>query len=317
MSTVDASRLGRVAVLMGGKSSERAVSLMSGQGVLEALKRQGVDAFAFDPAEHDLSELRMLGANRAFICLHGRYGEDGTVQGALELMGIPYTGSGVMASAIAMDKCMTKKVWSAHGLPMPVGLTIPVTERRPAVLWPIGEQLGYPFIVKPPTGGSSIGVTKVTSQEGIIPALESAAAHGPTALCEEFVEGDEVTCAVLALDGAPRALPVIRIAAPDGRYDYQNKYFSEDVKYHCPSGLDENTEARVRELTVKAFAALGCRGWGRADLMVRRSDRRPVLLEMNTSPGMTSHSLVPMAASKAGISYDELCLQLAASARLD
>lgn len=317
MNTVNPRELGRVAVLMGGTSSERTISLMTGEGVLAALKSRGVDAIAFDPAEHDMSELKLLGTNRAFVALHGRHGEDGTVQGALELLRIPYTGSGVMASAVAMDKCMTKDVWCANGLPMPRGVTLSVAERRPEALTRAVEKLGLPFIVKPPTGGSSIGVTIVRAASELIGALEAAAAHGPVALCEEFIEGDEVTCAILALDGAPQALPVIRIAAPEGKYDYENKYFTEDVTYHCPSGLPDDIEARVRDLTVKAFTALRCRGWGRADLMIRKSDRRPMLLEMNTSPGMTGHSLVPMAAARAGIEYDELCLRIAAGARLD
>jgi D-alanine-D-alanine ligase len=317
MDHINPKALGRVAVLMGGTSCEREISLMTGNGVLAALKASGVDAFAFDPAEHNLIELKVLGVDRAVICLHGRHGEDGTVQGALELLRLPYTGSGVMASAIAMDKCMAKAVWLSKGLPMPRGLSIACSERDPNKLAAIGAHLGYPFIIKPPAGGSSIGVTKVARFDQVAAALEAAAPYGATALCEEFVDGVEATCGVLAFDGSAKALPVVRIAAPNGDYDYQNKYFSDDVAYHCPSGLTDDVEHRVRELAVLAFNALNCRGWGRADFMIRKSDRRPMLLEMNTSPGMTSHSLLPMAAAQAGIGYEELCLQVAAAARLD
>jgi len=309
--------LGKVAVLMGGTSAEREVSLMSGGGVLKALQSQGVDAHAFDPAERDLGDLKREGFARVFIALHGRHGEDGTVQGALELLGIPYTGSGVMASAIAMDKVMTKRILAAEGLPTPRWLWLaPDAQSREAVI-AVPDALGLPLIVKPPREGSSIGITKVQGYSQMQDAVALAARYDADVLCEEFVEGDEVTCAVLGAGAAARALPVIRIQAPGGNYDYQHKYFSDDTGYRCPSGLPAAEEAEVQRLTLAAFRTLGCRGWGRADLMIRAKDRKPFLLEMNTSPGMTGHSLVPMAARAAGMSYAQLCLQLVQHAALD
>ena len=308
---------GRVAVLMGGDSAEREVSLMSGQGVLQALRSAGVDAHAFDPSQRDLVELKADGVQRVFIALHGRHGEDGTVQGALELLRIPYTGSGVMASAIAMDKVMTKRVWVAEGLPTPrwVCLTPERQAREDVVAVP--DTLGLPLIVKPPREGSSIGVSKVLGYSQMADAVAEAARHDPDVLCEEFIDGEEVTCAVIGAGPAARALPVVRIQAPQGDYDYEHKYFSDDTVYHCPSGLPAAEEAEIARLTLAAYRALGCRGWGRADLMVRRTDRKPFLLEMNTSPGMTGHSLVPIAARAAGIDYPALCLRLLAEATLD
>jgi len=312
-----ALQLGKVAVLMGGRSAEREVSLMSGQGVLRALQASGVDAHAFDPAERDLSALRSEGFARCFIALHGRYGEDGCVQGALELLGIPYTGSGVMASAMAMDKVMTKRIWSALGLSTPASVWLPPEEQSESRLARIPGELGLPLIVKPPREGSSIGVTKVTAAADLPAAVSLSTQYDPDLLCEAFVQGMEVTCPVLGSGASAIALPVVRIAAPDGAYDYQNKYFTDDVTYHCPSGLPAALEQRIQQLVVSAYRALGCRGWGRADLMIRASDEQPFLLEMNTSPGMTSHSLVPMSARAAGISYEDLCLQVLASASLD
>jgi D-alanine-D-alanine ligase len=308
--------LGRVAVLMGGTSAEREVSLMSGGGVLEALRSRGVDAFAFDPAERGLQELRAEGVARVFIALHGRHGEDGTVQGALELLGIPYTGSGVMASAIAMDKVMTKRVWVAEGLPTPRWVCLAPGEQGRDRVVRVPDELGLPLIVKPPREGSSIGVTKVLGYSQMQDAVRLSASHDPDVLCEAFIEGEEVTCAVLGAGATAQALPVVRIAAPGGNYDYEHKYFSEDTGYRCPSGLPEAEEAEVQRLTLAAYRALGCRGWGRADLMIRAADRKPFLLEMNTSPGMTGHSLVPMAARAAGIEYPDLCLRLLADAAL-
>jgi D-alanine-D-alanine ligase len=308
---------GRVAVLMGGTSAEREVSLMSGRGVLAALQGQGVDAHAFDPAERDLIELQRGAFQRCFIALHGRHGEDGTVQGALELLGIPYTGSGVMASAIAMDKVMTKRVWSTEGLPLPRQVVLRAGEHDNAHTRVVPDQLGLPLIVKPPHEGSSIGVTKVVGYSGMQAAVALAAQYDAEVLCEEFIEGEEVTCPVLGSGDAARALPVVKIVAPDGAYDYQNKYFTDDVKYLVPSGLPAAEEAEIQRIVLAAFRALGCRGWGRADLMIRAADRRPFLLEMNTSPGMTSHSLVPKSAAAAGIGYEALCLQILALARLD
>jgi D-alanine-D-alanine ligase len=313
----DVLALGRVAVLMGGSSAERDISLMSGNGVLAALQSQGVDAHAFDPSVQDLSELKRQSFDRCFIALHGRHGEDGTVQGALELMGIPYTGSGVMASAIAMDKVMTKRVWVAEGLPTPRYVRLAPEEQDAARVNAVPGELGLPLIVKPPREGSSIGVTKVTKDSDMLAAVTLSAKYDPDVLCEEFIDGEEVTCPVLGTGLDARALPVIRIAAPDGSYDYQNKYFTDVVQYHCPSGLPEAEEREIQRIVVAAYRTLGCRGWGRADLMIRKRDRKPFLLEINTSPGMTSHSLVPMSAKAAGISYEQLCVQLLATAALD
>lgn len=316
-AAVDPRALGRVAVLTGGTSAEREVSLMSGGGVLQALRSVGVDAHAFDPAQRGLEALKAEGYARVFIALHGRHGEDGTVQGALELLGIPYTGSGVMASAIAMDKVMTKRIWTAQGLPVPAGVVLALQEQTDERLAGVVAQLGLPLIVKPPREGSSIGVTKVTQAAQLAQAVRLAAGHDPDVLCEAFIDGIEVTCPVLGEGDAAVALPVVRIAAPDGNYDYEHKYFSDDTGYHCPSGLPAAEEAEIRHLTLAAYRALGCRGWGRADLMIRAADRKPFLLEMNTSPGMTGHSLVPMSARAAGIDYPSLCLHLLAAARLD
>ena len=313
----DPTAFGKVAVLMGGTSAEREVSLMSGRGVLAALVARGVDAYAFDPAERELAELRREGCARAFIALHGRHGEDGTVQGALELLGIPYTGSGVLASAIALDKVMTKRVWRAEGLPTPRWLCLGAGRHTRAELRAVPDELGLPLIVKPAREGSSIGVTRVRGYSEMQEAVALAARYDADVLCEEFIDGIELTCPVLGRGAAARALPVIRIDAPEGNYDFEHKYFSDDTGYRCPSGLAAAEEAEVQRLTLAAYRALGCRGWGRADLMVRASDRKPFLLEMNTSPGMTGHSLVPMSARAAGISYEQLCLRLLQDAALD
>lgn len=308
---------GKVAVLFGGTSAEREISIMSGTGVLEALRSRGVDAHAFDPAERELVELKHEGFARCFVVLHGRHGEDGTVQGALELLGIPYTGSGVMASAVAMDKVMTKRIWQADGLPTPRYARLAFDQQSREQIMAVPDVLGLPLIVKPPREGSSIGVTKVMGYSEMQDAVTLAVGYDTDVLCEEFIEGEEVTCAVLGNGLNAQALPVVRIAAPEGAYDYQNKYFTDDVKYHCPSGLPEAEEQEIRRISLAAYHQLGCRGWGRADLMIRASDRKPFLLEMNTSPGMTSHSLVPMSARAAGISYEDLCLRVLASATLD
>jgi D-alanine-D-alanine ligase len=309
--------LGKVAVLMGGQSAEREVSLMSGQGVLAALRASGVDAHAFDPAERDLSELKREGFARCFIALHGRYGEDGTVQGALELLGIPYTGSGVMASSIAMDKTMTKRVWLAEGLPTPTYVLVRREELGQVSMDGLIRALSLPMIVKPAREGSSIGVTKVVRAEDLPAALAAAAQCDADILCEQCIVGDEVTCPVLGEAQTAKALPVIRIVAPEGNYDYQNKYFTDDTQYLVPSGLPAAEEAAIEALVVKAYQVLGCRGWGRIDVMIDAATRQPYLLEINTSPGMTGHSLVPMSAKASGISYEALCCQLLASATLD
>ena len=314
MNTVN---LGKVAVLMGGQSAEREVSLMSGQGVLQALRASGVDAHAFDTAERDLGELKREGFDRCFIALHGRYGEDGTVQGALELLGLPYTGSGVMASSIAMDKTMTKRVWLAEGLPTPRYVLVHREELNTVSLSDLVSSLGLPMIVKPAREGSSIGVTKVTQVQDLLAALNAAAQCDADILCEQCIVGDEVTCPVLGEGASARALPVIRIVAPEGNYDYDNKYFTDDTQYLVPCGLPAAEEAAIEALIVKAYQVLGCRGWGRIDVMIDAATRQPYLLEINTSPGMTGHSLVPMSAKAAGMSYEALCCHLLASASLD
>ena len=314
-------QLGKVAVLMGGTSAERQISLMSGSGVLAALRSQGVDAHAFDPAERELVELKREGFTRCFIALHGRHGEDGSVQGALELLGIPYTGSGVLASAIAMDKVMTKRVWIAEGLPTPRYVWLAPEDRRAENMRErvrsVPDELGLPLIVKPPREGSSIGITKVAGYSEMQGAVELAAQYDADVLCEEFIDGEEVTCPVLGASAGAQALPVVKIIAPEGAFDYQNKYFTDAVKYQCPSGLPEAEEREIQRLVVQAYRTLGCRGWGRADLMIRARDRKPFLLEMNTSPGMTTHSLVPISAKAAGLSYEALCVQILHGAALD
>jgi len=315
--SIDVKALGKVAVLFGGDSAEREISIMSGTGVLAALQSQGVDAHAFDPAERDLSDLKKEGFARCFIALHGRHGEDGSVQGALELVGIPYTGSGVMASAIAMDKVMTKRVWIAEGLPTPKYVWLsPHDQSRERVI-AIPDDLGLPLIVKPPREGSSIGITKVQGYSQMQDAVALATKYDPDVLCEEFIDGEEITCPVLGSGETAHALPLIRIVAPEGSYDYQNKYFTDVVKYQVPSGLPEAEELEIQRIVVAAYKTLGCRGWGRADVMVRKSDRKPFLLEINTSPGMTSHSLVPMSAKAVGMSYEQLCVYLVSQASLD
>ena len=311
------SGFGKVAVLMGGASAEREISLMSGHGVLQALQASGVDAHAFDPAQRDLVELKRDGFARCFIALHGRFGEDGTVQGALELLGIPYTGSGVMASAIAIDKVMTKRVWAAEGLPTPryTLLRRGAFERQQVIRVP--DTLGLPLIVKPAREGSSIGVTKVMGYSEMKAAVDQAALLDADILCEQCINGDEVTCAVMGTGDSARALPLIRIVAPDGKYDYQNKYFTDDTRYLVPAGLPAGEEEAIQALVLQAYRVLGCRGWGRVDVMVDAATRAPYLLEINTSPGMTSHSLVPMSARAEGTSYEALCVQLLALAALD
>ncbi len=310
---IDVKALGKVAVLMGGRSSEREVSLMSGSGVLAALQSKGVNAHKFDPAEQSLDQLKVQGFDRCFIALHGRYGEDGTVQGALELLDIPYTGSGVMASSIAMDKIMTKRIWRFEGLPTPDWRMVASADETRAAL----EALGAPMIVKPARDGSSIGLTKVMNADECAQAYALAAQYDAEVLCEQFIAGDETTCPVLGTGAKAAALPVIRIVAPEGNYDYQNKYFTDTTQYHCPSGLPAEEEAEIQRIVEKAFRTLGCRGWARADIMIRAGDRKPFLLEINTSPGMTGHSLVPMAARASGVSYENLCLGILAMSTLD
>ena len=300
------SNFGKVAVLLGGASAEREVSLMSGQGVLKALQASGVDAHAFDPLQRDLWDLKREGFARCFIALHGRFGEDGTVQGALELMGIPYTGSGVMASAISMDKVMTKRIWRSEGLSTPAWVQVGSAAQTATAF----AELGAPMIVKPAREGSTIGLTKVLTAGQCEAAYALASQHDAQVLCEEFIAGDEVTCPLLGPTDTPQALPLIRIVAPDGNYDYQNKYFTDTTQYLVPAGLPAGEEEAIAAMASRAYQLLGCRGWARADVMIDAKTRKPYLLEINTSPGMTSHSLVPMSARAVGISYVALCVQL-------
>ncbi|HUO44741.1 MAG TPA: D-alanine--D-alanine ligase [Burkholderiales bacterium] len=295
------SDFGKVAVLMGGKSAEREISLLSGNAVLAALKRKGVDAHAFDPAAHPIFDLAKEQYTRAFIALHGRHGEDGTVQGALELMEVPYTGSGVMASALCMDKLRTKLVWRGSDVPVPRHLILTAASDWRAV----ARELGLPLVIKPAREGSSIGITKVAAADELEAAYELAARHDTLVLAEEFIAGRELTAAFLG----DRVLPLIRIEAPGGNYDYHHKYFSDDTQYHCPCGLPASEEEAIQTMVMGAIEALDCRGWGRADLMLR-DDGAPFLFEMNTVPGMTAHSLVPMAARAAGIGFDDLVLRI-------
>jgi D-alanine-D-alanine ligase len=274
---------------------------MSGKNVLEALQNAGVDAHAFDPAQREIFDLAREGFQRVFIALHGRYGEDGTVQGALELMGIPYTGSGVMASALAMDKVRTKMVWAACGLPTPRWEVL----RADSDWSGVAGRLALPLIVKPAHEGSTLGLTKVADVGELQPAYQLAARYDRLVLAEEFVAGQELTAGFLG----DQALPLIRIEAPEGRYDYQNKYFSDQTKYFCPCGLPAAEERAIQDVVMRSAQALDCTGWGRADL-IRRPDGSISLLEMNTSPGMTGHSLVPMAAKVAGLDFAALVLRI-------
>ena len=303
-SNIVAANFGKVAVLFGGASNEREISIMSGTGVLKALQSKGVDAYAFDPSVRNVADLNREGYARCFIALHGRGGEDGTIQGALDVLGMPYTGSGVMGSAIGMDKWRTKMIWLANGLPTPRYRILEGDEDGAEV----ARDLGLPLIVKPANEGSTLGLTKVTNAARLHAAFELAAKqYNDIALAEQFIDGPEYTAAVLG----DIVLPLIKIEAPDGKYDYQNKYFTDETRYICPSGLPAEPEEALKALVHKAFRLVGCTGWGRVDFMMDKQGN-PWLLEVNTSPGMTSHSLVPMAAKAAGISYEELCVRILA-----
>jgi len=300
---------GRVGVLYGGDSAEREVSLMSGQGVYDALRSKGVDAQLFDTGHYTLVDLINSGFDRVFIALHGRHGEDGTLQGALELLRIPYTGSGPLASALAMDKIMTKKVWIEQGLPTPGYAVL----NADSDLKQEAGRLGLPLIVKPPHEGSTVGVTRVDTLDGLEAAFQLANRYDADVLAEQFIAGRELTVAVLGKGKDARALPVIEIIAPGGNYDYEHKYVSNDTQYICPAELSEALTNEILRLAEQAYVALGCEGWGRADFMLD-SAGRPWLIELNTSPGMTSHSLVPMGAKAAGMSYADLCVEILSTA---
>ena len=299
------SRFGRVGVLYGGHSAEREVSLMSGRGVHEALCNAGVDAHLFDTGTRTLTDLANAGFDRVFIALHGRYGEDGTLQGMLELMKLPYTGSGPLASSLSMDKVMTKKVWLHEGLPTPDYMVLVDEENFDEAV----DRLGLPLVMKPPHEGSTMGITKVTERSQMQQAYRLAAGFDATVLAEQFIQGRELTVPLLGGPRGARSLPIVEIVAPGGNYDYEHKYLSDKTQYICPASLDDTLTDQILRLAERAYEVLGCEGWGRADFMLD-AQGRPWLLEMNTSPGMTSHSLVPMGAKAQGMSYEELCLAI-------
>jgi len=298
---VNAGRFGKVAVLMGGLSAEREVSLKSGAMVLEGLHTAGIDAEGVDAGRDVLRRLDAMGADRAFVVLHGPWGEDGVVQGALETIGMPYTGSGVLGSALAMDKLRTKQVWASLGLPIPDYAVIRDAGELPGVL----ERLALPLFLKPGNEGSSIGVTKVDTAAELRAGFDTAAGFGGPVLAETFIGGPEVTISILD----DEVLPAIRLETPRTFYDYAAKYQSDSTLYHCPSGLDASQEASLKALSLAAFQALDCRGWGRVDLMLD-AQMQPHLLEVNTIPGMTDHSLVPLAARAAGLSFSDLVVRI-------
>jgi len=324
----DGRRFGKVGVLLGGSSSEREVSLRSGAAVLRALQESGVDAHAFDPAQRSLGELESAGFARVFLILHGRQGEDGAMQGVLETLRIPYTGSGVQASAIAMDKVTTKRLWVPEGIPTPAWRRV----ERGAALPEDIDTLGTALIVKPVSEGSTFGVTKIDAPDagtpaarraalrrGLDEALDIALRYDGAALIEERILGRELTCAVLGEGAQARALPLVEIRAPGANYDYHNKYFGNDTQYLCPAPLDAALSAHIQDVCVQAYRAVGARGWGRIDVMLREGPAgpSPCLLELNTAPGMTDHSLVPMAARAHGMDFTQLVLHILEAARLD
>jgi D-alanine-D-alanine ligase len=298
---------GKVAVLMGGRSAERPVSLKSGSMVLAALKKKGVNAHAFDPKERGLDALIAEAFDRAFIALHGRYGEDGTIQGALELLGVPYTGSGVLASALALDKWRTKLVWQGCGIPTPRSELL----TRSTEFHAVAARLGLPLMVKPANEGSSIGMTKVKSARDFPEAYALAANYDRLVIAEAFVDGVELTAGVIG----DTPLPLVKLETPREFYDYEAKYVAGDTRYIIPCGLPPGAERIIQDEALRAFQALACSGWGRVDLMLDRAGK-PYFLEVNTSPGMTDHSLVPMAARRAGLSFEDLCLRILELARL-
>jgi D-alanine-D-alanine ligase len=299
-----AKKFGKVAVLMGGRSGEREVSLKSGTAVLKALQAQGVDAHAFDPREQPLHDLEHF--DRVFINLHGRFGEDGCIQGALEMLQIPYTGSGVMASAVGMDKWRTKLLWRALGIVTPDFERVTANTDFAA----IEAKLGLPLFVKPANEGSSIGISKVKQAGALKAAYELAAAADPLVIAEKFVAGGEYTVGIISDgDAGYQALPIIRIIPKNEFYDFEAKYLSDDTEYLCPCGLTAEKEAQIQQEALQAFTALGCKGWGRVDFLMDEHGQH-YFLEVNTSPGMTDHSLVPMAAKAAGIDFSALVLRI-------
>jgi D-alanine-D-alanine ligase len=297
---VDPARFGRVALLLGGRAAEREISLKSGAAVGDGLGRLGVDFVPIDPGDDVVEQLRSGGFDRAFIILHGRGGEDGCIQGALQTIGMPYTGSGVLGSAIGMDKHRTKLVWAGAGLPTAAFVLLHGEADLDAA-----EALGFPLMIKPAQEGSSIGMARADDRAGLDAAWRAAAVYDASVIAERWLPGDEYTCAILG----DQALPLIRLETPNAFYDYEAKYFSNTTRYLCPCGLPEDVEAAYQDLCLRAFAAVGASGWGRVDFMLD-GDGQPVLLEINTVPGMTDHSLVPMAARVAGIDFDALVLRI-------
>jgi len=314
--TIDPKSLGRVGVLFGGRSAERQISIMSGTGVLQALQERGVDAHAFDPGTQSVAQLAAAGFDRAFIALHGRFGEDGTIQGVLEWLRIPYTGSGVQASSIAIDKVTTKRIWEYEELPTPGWQVLTAATDWKSVVAVLGDAL----IVKPAREGSTIGISKVLTHDNdeLAAAYQEAAKHDDVVLVEELVRGRELTCAILGEGAGARALPLIEIRAQGENYDYQNKYFTDTTQYLCPAPIAAELAREIEQLCVRAYNAVGASGWGRVDVMLHVDARGdlPYLLEVNTSPGMTSHSLVPMAAKAVGMSYADLVLEILSHASL-
>ncbi len=312
----DPRSFGKVGVLFGGRSAEREVSIMSGTGVLQALTSRGVDAHPFDPGRQTLAELEAAKFDRVFIALHGRFGEDGTIQGVLETLRIPYTGSGVQASSIAIDKLTTKRLWAAAGIPTPAWRELHADTDFSQVVAELGDAL----IVKPVREGSTLGITKVTTHDRreLAGAFEAALAYDDIVIAEELIVGRELTCAILGHDTSARALPLVEIRAPGANYDYQSKYFSDETQYICPAPIDARLAREIEQLCLRAYVLLGARGWGRIDVMLHQGARgdQPYLLELNTSPGMTSHSLVPIAARAEGTDYADLVLEILAHAAL-
>ena len=304
--------LGKVGVLLGGLSAEREISIQSGTGVLQALLDSGVNARGFDPLHEPIETIVQQQFDRVMISLHGRFGEDGTMQGLLEQFQIPYTGSGVMSSAMAIDKQTTKQIWLSHGLSTPKYQMIDANTNWDKLI----EEIGLPLIVKPAREGSSLGLTKVNHADELLAAYQLAAQMDQDVMAEQCIVGDELTCPIVGEGDYAQALPLIKIVAPAANYDYHHKYFSDDTKYLCPTGLDPDLEEKIQQLVLKSYQVLGCRGWGRADVMLDKNTQIPYLLEMNTSPGMTTHSLVPMAAKAAGLSYSELVLWVVMNAKL-